>query len=1027
MYSSFYRYNQPAWDSAKECYHALGILGAELGVYDPDTNEINNLWYCRYYLERAIADIEAGRGTSDSYMQQHALSLLDEAIVEHFVSAVKGLRQQLESGQRAEDRGTKGESDDGMPSLDFLFLQPQVRELWQRQYRVLGGEKKKKIDEQIQILVQSTQTLLLQLQSIMVVIGAPVIINPYEVEEMKRLIGSIFVPSVNDGRSGAALDPLRFMQTLRDARYGDDSDLCLYVQAFLLGSDAPALQALSWQTSFYLCLLLDVVYGQFHTLSPNKQGLFLQQYFLAALVAGIPVRQVLRAELQGTLHIFRYVAKNALFYESLRQNREDLPTKVASIEKGKSFVAICEEFLAQAKDIFDSKEQEKFVARVYPVQAPEQYTLWVREALSVYVFIREARLLDWAKEWPQDPNEQWVVDMVRLLTSFAYGKDFEFLLEYYRGPDPYVPFSTFVQALARVVDMNDPQQLKILTRCGEMARRQGLIGNTEDLVVQVRQAKADTKDQSEFVRPADQGVGTNERVIYERILAESEAVGGGTESGDRRRARASDIIENFLIRSSRQPVTAMTEILATHRKDFSRLDRTAAVTQASEMMAILMGIKIQDITADARAKLFAVTVHLQNHGWGCEQAEYIYNKIDQLQKGALVAEDKERWFTAAQRLQEIGWLEGAKIDQGVVVGSFRRWVNRRIIASLQNVAITGCDIDLIKAHRAIVKKIDPMNPKLVTTVTYRTAADELFKNGQKFGDVQDVAQFKKRYEQYADFFEIAMREFRDSALRSGQQDMGYNQDFDEDFGTYRFQTHDEGETKMYDERLKHAVRNLLNTDQYHSNGTLDLDTGVMDDFTERALAVSLGRATKLVEFSDIPLRSLLSHFYLHKDEKAVTKDGFGVVGGGHAKTKIAADLGIAESAVTDDQIRQHILKRGVLAQVMAGNGGLGFGLAGSKAFNHVNEQDVLNGTIKLEIGGKQYTTFDELIGDLEKLVASAGALDGTEYAGQEERVRRQLGQALDTVKERRKRGSEKTKEAARSEKEDKEDTELGHS
>jgi hypothetical protein len=264
----------------------------------------------------------------------------------------------------------------------------------------------------------------------------------------------------------------------------------------------------------------------------------------------------------------------------------------------------------------------------------------------------------------------------------------------------------------------------------------------------------------------------------------------------------------------------------------------------------------------------------------------------------------------------------------------------------------------------------------------------------KIASIKDVEALQARYDLYADFLQDATKLNKDNAKKTGHAELGYNQDFDEEAGIYRFQTVAEGEKSMKYERVKMKPRQLVTSDQFHSNGILDFDTGLVDDFLEDVLGTTLGKIVRYIDISDINMRSLLGHFYLHKDEEAQTvthDDGkqYAVVGGDKMRQKM-----IDAGEIEVEKQEAHMLLRGIMPEMLAGNGGKGWVYAAKKLFDHLDDDEIESGEIRVDVAGKKFKRMKDIadrIVEILKADIRGASLVGTNYEGRREEVLRRMG------------------------------------
>lgn len=612
--------------------------------------------------------------------------------------------------------------------------------------------------------------------------------------------------------------------------------------------------------------------------------------------------------------------------------------------------------------------------------------------------------------------------------------------------------------------------------------------------------------------------------VYIKALSGAQLLKRQQEITSLRTKQAEDAAHDAYVQKPMKGTTASSTVYSDYSeskmKDYRKLERIAGMKKATDTLAFLMHKKAnlapgEELEIDQTAEMYAASAFLQEEAWNDDQAEYIYQMFKNLQAhqqkvaaggaGTMSSEEEAQWKNMALKFKDMGWLEGDTVgtdgsikSDAVIRGSY----NRKNAADLQNIAITGGDSDLVRAHNIISQraaaieleanrkkdeirkdvtsdsknysedKIEEDQEKAATLAAINAEkrvksspkykelanaikkekdsdkkqelesqqsvlmADIVEKAKQKardeerdksierqtkakvdaeievqvkpmiktyweiaeaelpqanIGSIANIGALKKKYEEHHDLLQDATRNFKKNSFDVGHEELGQNQDFDETENLYRFQTKSEAQAKIRADRVKIKMRQLINTDQYHSNGTLDFDTGIIDDFIEDTISLTLGKVQKLIELTDIPERSLKGHAYIHKNEDASVEVGndmklYGVIGGEAAQKKFKADGHVTVAEQTD-----HMLTKGILAELMSGDRGWALGM--SKLFNHVDEGNAKKGVVNVKIGEEQFRTTSDIAKHiLAKMDKDADYLKkfGSSYEGQEYRVMKKL-------------------------------------
>ncbi|PIZ92549.1 MAG: hypothetical protein COX82_04570, partial [Candidatus Magasanikbacteria bacterium CG_4_10_14_0_2_um_filter_41_10] len=448
---------------------------------------------------------------------------------------------------------------------------------------------------------------------------------------------------------------------------------------------------------------------------------------------------------------------------------------------------------------------------------------------------------------------------------------------------------------------------------------------------------------------------------YIASLAQAQTAQVSEESKTTRERQASDAAHDAFVHMPRYGTTSASSVLSDLaevklKQNYSGLDRAAAMQQATSVLMKLRaekkGLKDgEELDIDKQVEMYAASAYLQSEAWNDDQAGHIYDKFEGVQQkmidGKKLDDDDKAVLSFAEDAAKLGWIqseEGEDVLNGdgtLNEANFKKAdlkkskkYGRSKAADMQNLAITGGDLELLRANKVIVDEMEKNKVALgaktegaikekkealrnsdVQVIEKRGEAGqkvakeafeeartkalsegkskkEAFKIAQAHVDSTEVQEqieaaaedammgmeevqnalidvaekiadeakksgkldywkladellpkkgikglggaedMRKRYEGHGDFMQHATINNKKWALANGHSQLGYNQNYDESRGVYRLQSVSEASESMNAERVKIAARKLINTDQKHSMGDLDINTGIIDDFEE---------------------------------------------------------------------------------------------------------------------------------------------------------------------------------------------------
>jgi hypothetical protein len=274
--------------------------------------------------------------------------------------------------------------------------------------------------------------------------------------------------------------------------------------------------------------------------------------------------------------------------------------------------------------------------------------------------------------------------------------------------------------------------------------------------------------------------------------------------------------------------------------------------------------------------------------------------------------------------------------------------NEQNAATMQNYAITGGNIQLLKQHKMIEEKM-----KELKTGDYGKAGEAAL------GAEWDT--FVKEMQKNEVFFKEASQAFKNQALAAGHRQIGGHQKFDSSLGFHRMTTNTEHRGIMEAELRKRGSKVGY---QYHSLGTINTDNGMLEQVDADHYGNTIGQAKKYLDMKNIQDRTrdaLLG--YKPSDEAKTDADGFGKLGG--SLEDIVKNFGNVDTFLKNVLVPQ--LAKGATA----------FALVAQSKFANVGTQAAEQGTVKVAIEGTgiKANNLDDLIRQVVDQVG--GTLDKT--------------------------------------------------
>lgn len=281
----------------------------------------------------------------------------------------------------------------------------------------------------------------------------------------------------------------RLSHTLRDFMYYDDGREILEIFYNYL-----SLQAVydkrdyRWEDAFFMTIILHFVFKFFTRLDQVRQDFWLTNYFVRAVMADVPVRQLLEHELYyETDNIVDYVDYDLLYFTSLDSNKEELifqsvETKILPMNQ------IVKNYLSVARDkINDSFRREQFIDELLANTSNKAFLKRIlREVLFIYCHLKSVNLV--SKNKGSEPTEIEVFEnQIERLLVWWLDEDFWNLIgDFFTNTDEKLPkLISLGRLLAEIkanVNLGDQATVDKLIRFNQFLKDRGVVDSEKDLI-----------------------------------------------------------------------------------------------------------------------------------------------------------------------------------------------------------------------------------------------------------------------------------------------------------------------------------------------------------------------------------------------------------------------------------------------------------------------------------------------------------------------------------------------------------------
>ncbi len=312
---------------------------------------------------------------------------------------------------------------------------------------------------------------------------------------------------------------------------------------------------------------------------------------------------------------------------------------------------------------------------------------------------------------------------------------------------------------------------------------------------------------------------------------------------------------------------------------------------------------------------------------------------------------------------ELGVIEGDGVGKRVIRS------NAKNASKIQNYAVTGGNIKLMRAHERIEANL-LANPKNAdgTDREYEDAArDELG---------EDYKAFAEEMKQNDMFMKEAASSFKAQALAAGHTQLGGHQKFDTKLGFHRMSTAAEAAGIMQAEVRKRGSKIGY---QYHSLGDVNTSNGVLERIDATSFGDTIGQAKKYLEIKGIQDRTRDGMMGLAPSEERKLEKGFGLLGGS------AEDIKKKFGTADDVDGKKNFIKNVILPQLA--KGAKAFALVAQLKYDNVTSQEAEKGRLKLAIQGTAIKA-ENLVQFIDQVKNELGAEGLGDYAKEIEEARK---------------------------------------
>ncbi|MBI5729277.1 MAG: hypothetical protein HY983_03515 [Candidatus Magasanikbacteria bacterium] len=327
------------------------------------------------------------------------------------------------------------------------------------------------------------------------------------------------------------------------------------------------------------------------------------------------------------------------------------------------------------------------------------------------------------------------------------------------------------------------------------------------------------------------------------------------------------------------------------------------------------GGKVPLTDIQQRAGLFGTASKVNSEAYIDDAIAEMVKQIRLLESGGIA--DKEE-SAKIEALKDV-WEEQLGVIERDKDGKATAYSNARNAGIVQNYAITGGDVALLKQHQAIESGMGKDED-------YGVAAQRIL--GASFES------FKSKMQENDTFTKEAASSFKTQALAAGHAQLGGHQKFDSNLGFHRMSTLDESQGIMQGEMRKRGSKVGY---QYHSLGGINMTNGVLEKVDGDSYGNTIGQAKTYLEIKGIQDRTRDALMGYKPSDTRKMQEGYGLLGG--EIKDIESHFKNVDNFIKDVIVPQ--LAKGAKA----------FALVAQQKFDNVDKLDAEDGKMKLQIAG----------------------------------------------------------------------------
>ena len=452
------QYREVNWNLVKQNLSELTILRNEISG---DAVDEANPWYYLDYINSELA-IKENELMWD--LEKNCVGMLEGDIITDILLKVENIKNASIKNQPKNNL-----KNPLSVQLSSLGIKKEIIDSWSS-----AGDNK-----MLEDLLNSLEYLMGELAVVANVLG---------IKNSKDYFDPQYVVNFLQG-ADKDVDLIKVVRTIRECEFGEKQarDISLAIMGYLAEQAELVTLESEWNYTLLMIVLLDFIFKRKHLLDINDEKMLLYTRFYQALALGVPVRRILIEELKETEEVRQYIISCKKYFDLLSNNVE-----VINIGEGEKFE---QKLLGEIlKDYLKSAGDKALAHPVPPAYAEKIYSYaektdreklvtWLVAAIDIYMGLKLAQLIDWKKDHHLYPDERYQIDMLQLIMSFGMNGEFDFVENYYKKEEPFVPFINFINKLRETVDMRVEKYVDIGLRFTEFLHGQKLLASDKELII----------------------------------------------------------------------------------------------------------------------------------------------------------------------------------------------------------------------------------------------------------------------------------------------------------------------------------------------------------------------------------------------------------------------------------------------------------------------------------------------------------------------------------------------------------------